>query len=121
MQTRSAQQLGPYLERMGQRPIYLLEPWLDNIMHLQQFMLLYHDLPNSRVNRLNMKRDAAQPWFERQTRNPGARSILLDWDDEEGLVPARELPSSRHSSQGQARTADTGVRSPVVRMMMITP
>lgn len=120
LQTRLAQALEPELAAQGDRTLYLLEPWLDNLTHLGEWLYLYWRVDRDRVQRAApMERAQAAHWLARRNADPRAR--VLDWDDALGLVPATGVPGSRSSAQGQPRTADSGNFHPPMQMFMILP
>lgn len=121
-QTRQAQELKPFLQAQdarGGKPLYLIEPWLDNIMHAQQFLELFCGVPAARVHPLRMTREQCAQWLPRQKRDLDV--TVLDWDDARGWVEAREVPDARNSAQGTPRAARTGVVVPTVDLLSISP
>ncbi len=118
LQTNLAKQIGPLVAQAGKKPVYVLEPWLDNIMHAQQFLELFASLDPNRVKRIVIPR-ANTGWLSRQ-RESGA-SLVLDADDQGNLAPAMAFPSTRNSAQNLPRSSDTGVFADDVRMLAIFP
>jgi hypothetical protein len=113
-QTRLAVQLG---ERLGEGPaanppraLVLLEPWIDNPMHLAEFVQLYAGRAPARVGRENIPRAEADAWLARRRRLEPEVPVL-DWSEADGLVPATGAPpGNRNSAPGNPRrAADLGV------------
>lgn len=120
LQLRTVEQLGPYIPKRGGSDLVLLEPWIDNVLHLREFLWLYHGVWRSRVTRERVGRRAGAAWLSQQRAfDPGV--VILDWSDVDGLVPAVAMPSMRNSVQGKPRTADTGVRLSTVSVLRIAP
>jgi len=120
LQVRTVEQLGEHIPGPGMGRLLLLEPWIDNPMHLREFLFLYHGVARGRVGGGAAEKRDWPDWIARQ-RELDPDLVLLDWSDTDGLVPATSLPSKRTSAQGKPRTADTGVRSATVNVMRIAP
>jgi hypothetical protein len=111
-QTRTAEQMVSVLAAADGHAVILLEPWLDNLLHLQEFLALYAGVDRSQVQRFVQKRAEAELWLVRQRQGDPGLSIL-DWDDERGLVPASgELPPTRESAPGRPHRRDELRRAP---------
>lgn len=120
LQVRTVQQLGEPLSQAGGSDVLVLEPWVENVGHLREFLRLYHGVAPWRVTRSAIPRKGAGAWLERQrSLDPGLQ--ILDWSDADGLVPATSVPSTRSSGQGMARSAATGVFNSVVQVVRIAP
>lgn len=118
LQTRLAKDLGDAVPLAKGKLVYVLEPWLDNIMHAQQFLALFAGIDPARVRRASFKRtDLA--WLRRQRDTLG--NLVFDCDAIGALIPANSLPSTRNSAQNLSRAADTGVRYDDVRVLVISP
>jgi hypothetical protein len=108
-QTRLARDIGPVLAESQGHLVILLEPWIDNLLHLQEFLALYHGVDRARVQRFVQPRAEAAQWLRRQVQaDPGAR--ILDWDDARGLVlvgavPVERLPPTRNAAPGEPHVA----------------
>lgn len=120
LQVRTAEQLGEHVPGPGEARLLLLEPWLDNPMHLREFLFLYHGVARGRVGGGAVERRDWPDWIARQ-RELDPAVVVLDWTDADGLVPATSLPPKRTSAQGKPRTADTGVRQGTINVMRIAP
>lgn len=118
LQTRLAKDLGDAIPRAKGKLVYVLEPWLDNIMHAQQFLQLFAGVDPAKVRRTSFKRDDLK-WLKRQRDNLG--NLVFDCDANGALIPANSLPSTRNSAQNLSRDADTGVRYDDVRVLVISP
>jgi hypothetical protein len=119
LQTRLAESLPAWLDSPHPRPIVLLEPWIDNLMHAQQFFELYAAIDAKRIRRASIARAGAEAFIARQRDRLGAR--VLDCDDTGALVPATRPPSNRNVSQNNPRTRDTGVYLPTISILWIDP
>jgi hypothetical protein len=102
-QTRLAVQLGERLGADAPRAVLLIEPWIDNPMHLAEFVQLYAGRAPERVGRQGIPRAEADAWLTRQRRlEPDVP--VLDWSEAEGLVPATGAPvGNRDSAPGNPR------------------
>jgi hypothetical protein len=119
-QTATAVALGPVLADAEGHAVILLEPWLDNLMHLQEFLTLYHGVERARVQRFVQPRAEAGPWLQRQRQlDPGVR--VLDWDEPRGFVPATGLPPNRAAGPGVPHAPDALPRLPHVTAFRIAP
>ena len=119
-QTRLAEQLGELLPRAGPHAVVLCEPWIGNLMHLQEFVRLYADVPPARVRRQSVPREDFPAWLARQRQlDPGVH--LLDWDEQRGLVPAVSAPPQRNDSPGMPRREAELPAAPRVAILRIEP
>ena len=120
-QTRTAEQIGPLLDAADGHVVILLEPWIDNLMHLQEFLMLYAGVDHARVQRFVQPRAEAPAWLAHQRQgDPGA--VVLDWDDARGLVPAGpELPPHRDAAPGQPHAAAELTRPAHITAYRILP
>lgn len=120
-QTRTAEQMGPILEAADGHLVVLLEPWIDNWMHLQQFLLLYHGVEPARVLRDVQPRAQAPAWLAHlRQADPGV--AIIDWDDLRGLVPAgAALPPHRAATPNQPHRAGESATPAHVTAYRILP
>jgi hypothetical protein len=102
-QTRLAQQLGQRSGAGGPRALVLVEPWIDNPVHLAEFVQLYAGRAPARVGREHIARADADAWLARRRRlEPDVP--VLDWSEANGLVPAAGAPvGNRVSAPGSPR------------------
>lgn len=116
-QTHLARTLPEVIGEIDAPVVYLIEPWLDNEMHAREFFELFAGVSKDRVKRIDLKRGESGAWFDRQLTT--GRSAVFDCDAAGNLFPATTIPNSRNSAQDQPRTSDTGVQSPIVRLMAV--
>ena len=120
-QTRTAEQLAPVLAGAGDHLVILLQPWIDNLMHLQEFLALYHGVERRRVQRFVLPRREAEAWLAHQRQaDPGA--IVLDWDDARGVVPfGGTLPPTRDAAPGLPHRAEDLPTAPHLTAYRVLP
>jgi len=121
-QTRTAEQLAPVLAAAGDHLVILLQPWIDNLLHLQEFLALYHGVERQRVQRFVLPRREAEAWLAQQRQaDPGA--LVLDWDDARGVVPfGGTLPPNRDAAPGLPhRAEDLPTASHVTAFRVLPP
>lgn len=116
-QTQLARNLPKVIAKVDAPVVYLIEPWLDNEMHAREFFELFAGVAHDRVKRIDLKRGESSAWFDRQIAT--GRNAVFDCDAAGNLFPATTIPNSRNSAQDQPRTTDTGVVSPIVRLMAV--
>ncbi len=92
-QTAMARALGAYRPSPGgSRTILLLEPPLENVGHLRNFLRLYHGIPPASVQPAHVRLDAASDWLlDEGARNPDWSFLLWDMDAA-AFVAADRIP-----------------------------
>lgn len=116
-QTLLARSVRAELESRDARVVYLIEPWIDNEMHVREFLEAFAGVAPERVGKLEIPRAEASDWLERQrtvTGNP-----VLDCDETGRLFLAAGVPNTRRSAQNASRAADSGIAMPAVRVFAI--
>ena len=96
-QTATATQLGDILAGSPTGQVFLLEPWIDNVAHLQQFAWLYHGIDPSRVARI------ARPTGVGADATLLKRRDVFDWSEDDGFVRATRFPDVRRRHRGGSR------------------
>jgi hypothetical protein len=120
LQVRTAEQFGEHAPGPGEPRVLLLEPWIDNPMHLREFLFLYHGVARGRVAARTVERRDWPDWIA-AVRAADPDVVVLDWSDAEGFVPASALPPKRMSAQGKPRADDGGARTGTLNVMRIAP
>ncbi|MGQ0553999.1 MAG: hypothetical protein ACT4PU_12370 [Planctomycetota bacterium] len=125
LQTQLAEELGPVLASAGPHPVVLAEPWIGNVLHLQEFLLLYWDVAPARVRRTLLDSKLFAEWVARQRQlDPSVQ--ILDWDDahwegSRGLIPAEGAPPRRNDAPFAPRRAEDLRHEPRVTLLSIAP
>ena len=95
-QTAFARRLQPYLSE-GRRPrLLFLEPPINQILHIQKFLNLYHDVPEELVTQHILKRADAQGWLDGRLGDPAVTA--LEWTADRGILPTKTFPRAFHIS-----------------------
>jgi hypothetical protein len=118
-QTRLAEQLGERYAANRPSALILLEPWIDNPMHLAEFVQLFTGHAPARVRRETIRRTGADAWIARQRRMEPDVPVL-DWGEAQGLLPATGAPSgNRDSGPGNPRSEAALLSPPRFEMLRI--
>ena len=95
-QSAFARRLQPYLSE-GRRPrLLFLEPPINQILHIQKFLNLYHDVPEELVTQHILKRADAQGWLDGRLGDPAVTA--LEWTADRGILPTKTFPRAFHIS-----------------------
>jgi hypothetical protein len=118
-QTRFAIEVGDNLRAAGDRPVFLLDPPIDNAMHMQEFLQLFQGVAAQRLRHDGIARGRGDAVLA-ALRAGDPTASFLTWDDEHGLVPAEHLPAA-HPVGGLPRSGRPPQPSTRVEVYRIAP